>query len=395
MSENTIFVFTSDHGYRFAQHRHYGKRLPYDRITKVPFIVSGPGIPKNQQCSELLANIDIAPTLVGLAGKPSPESCDGRSFAKVMHDPHGETLGRDAIVIENWGEAVTHDVAVPATYNSMRMQDSIYTEWASGGREYYDLQDDPEQLNNLYQELESDRQSELSEKLHQLRGSDLPPTMTNTLCQQNGKRLCGSINPVGFSGMVEADAGAEKVELEFRCVDSGEYWSEDGWASTPYHWKADLLQPNGLTSIWTCSLDTRDYASPDLQGRQTRDAGPTFEMSFDDPDTSIVSHTESKDGKQLTIRGKASGLQNVSAVRIGLLDPSTRHYWNGKLWQKEFFYLNATFAESSVSSQRQWELTTTKPQNQTQLVLVARAYGVQRQYDHTPAVETIALQGQD
>ena len=411
MLENTIFIFTSDHGYRFAQHRHYGKRLPYDRITKVPFIVSGCGVPKNQECSELLANIDIAPTLVELAEGRTPDSCDGRSFANLLRDPEGESLDREAIVIENWGEAVTEDVVFPATYSSIRMQDSIYTEWASGGVEYYDLQDDPEQLNNLYESLEAERQLELAAKLRQLRGSDLPPMIAKTSCLQLdvSTRLCGSIKPIEIFGMVEADAGTEKVELEFRSTDSGEYWSENGWTSSPYRWPAKLLQPNGLTSAWTFSLDTNSYAKEtdavldprnvqltsivtDLQGRQSSQESLAFEMSFEDPNTSIASHSESKDGQRLTIRGNATGLKTLSTVRVGLLDAKTRQYWNGQLWQKEFCYLTAEFddQESSVPNQRQWQLTTAKPDS-SQLLLVARAYGPKRQYDHTPAVETIDL----
>ena len=147
MLENTIFIFTSDHGFRFAHHRHYGKRLPYDRITKVPFLVTGPGVPANVECDELLANIDIAPTLVALAGGRVPSVCDGKSFAKLMMNPNSpDGLDRSGILIENWGQAVSNSNVLPATYSSARTHHHIYTEWATGGREFYDLEADPEQI---------------------------------------------------------------------------------------------------------------------------------------------------------------------------------------------------------------------------------------------------------
>ncbi len=410
MLDNTIFVFTSDHGYRFAQHRHYGKRLPYDRITRVPFLVAGPGIPRGGHSNELLANIDIAPTLVALAGEEIPESCDGQSFAELIFDPKHTSLERKGVVIENWGEAVSHHTLIPATYNSLRMPDSIYTEWASGGREYYDLQSDPEQLNNLYAALSPQQKMQLASMLRNHRTSDSGPFLANTSRERmNIKRICGSIRPIKFTGIVEADAGAKKVELEFRCRKTGEYWSDSGWTSSFNRYEANLKQPDGLTSNWTFALDTSDYAqnphsniaardvemkviATDLRDRVFVEKSMKFELSFDDPETTILAHQESEDGKTITIFGSASHLKNVNCVRVGLQNPATKEYWDGEKWTRNFCHHRTADSshDQSRKKDRNWELTIARPHAQS-VILVARAYSPSSHYDHTPALKTIEL----
>lgn len=413
MAENTLFIFTSDHGFRLAQHRHYGKRLPYDRISRVPFIAAGPNIPKGAQCPELLCNIDIAPTLVQIAGERVPECCDGISFSKVILDP-SEQVRREAIAIENWGDAVSHNEVILATYVSLRSRNSIYTEWASGGREFYDLGADPEQLKNRYDQLSPERQIELSKRLRKTRKSNAAPLIAETRCEQmtNHSRVCASHQPVEFSGLVEADAGVEKVELEIRCVDTGEYWDGDDWSDVRRLVNAELQQPSGLVSQWDYGLDTSQVASgsatesasllaprnvqlavvvTDLVGRQTHQASFGFVLSFLDPETSILAHEESEDGKRLTILGNASDLRLIKSVQVSLLDPETRSYWNGSQWQEAFCQLPAKLPQDSRDAAKRdsWQLEVSKPSS-SELVLVARTYGVKR-YDHSPAIARIEL----
>ena len=111
--DNTIFIFTADHGFEMGDHGHIGKRLPFDRVTRVPFLVSGKGIKHGKSCDQLLANIDIAPTLLELVGHEVPPNIDGRSFANLIDDPVAAlSPPRDAIMIENWGRRM-----VPRLYD--------------------------------------------------------------------------------------------------------------------------------------------------------------------------------------------------------------------------------------------------------------------------------------
>jgi len=85
LSHNTYFFFTSDHGYHLGQ---FGmpidKRLPYEFDLRVPMVVRGPGIPANTSTDSPVVLIDLAPTLLDLAGVEVPATMDGLSFASLL-----------------------------------------------------------------------------------------------------------------------------------------------------------------------------------------------------------------------------------------------------------------------------------------------------------------------
>ncbi len=415
MLGNTIFIFTSDHGFRYAQHRHFGKRLPYDRITKVPFLITGPGVPKDQECDTLLANIDIAPTLVAIAGGQHPQSCDGKSFAGMISDPNADVdMGREAILIENWGQAVSHDTVMPATYSSMRTHHHAYTEWATGGREYYDLQADPEQLVNLYPELVPERQRQLAAKMRRLRTSDAPPKLSGTKFKQatSSSRICGSLEPTKFIGYVESDAGTKSIELEIRCGRSGDYWTAEGWSSERTRIPAVLDQPNGLVSRWSFLLDTRAYAklptsdlsakkvglsivATDLRNRETVAKDDVqFSMAFADPETTVGSLQYDRSEKRLlTVSGMATDLNHVKVVRVGVQNSQTKEYWDGKQWGKTFVQHDAEVTETSQDGEKVnciWTLKMPVP-IVTRIMVIARAYNKGNHHDHSPALKSVLM----
>jgi arylsulfatase A-like enzyme len=416
MLKNTIFIFTSDHGFRFSQHRHYGKRLPYDRITKVPFFVTGPGVPKDRKCDTLLANIDIAPTLVEIAGGQRPDSCDGKSFAQLILNPDADVnLGRYGILIENWGQAVSHNSVLPATYSSLRTHHHIYTEWATGGREFFDLDTDPQQMVNRYRELNSDQQQQLSAAMRRLRTRDFKPQLGQVRYgrHKDSTRVCGSLEPVKFSGFVESDAGTKSVDLEIRCLESGRFWSNEGWSRARRRLPATLHQQDGLVSSWTYFLDTHEYAklaasnlSPrnvglsvvahDLQGRRAFSKNAIeFSMAFADPETTIDTiHYDRSEKKLLTVTGEAKDMKGVVAVRVGLRNERTKEYWNGNQWSKTFAPLNAEFSEDQKAngntSSGKWTLKVAFPKV-SRFMIIARTYNQSKNHDRTPALKSVLM----
>ncbi len=81
--ENTIIIFTSDHGLAIGSHGLFGKQNVYEDGMKVPLVFSGPGIPKGQ--SEAFVYLfDLFPTLCDLTGTPVPDGLDGRSVAPIL-----------------------------------------------------------------------------------------------------------------------------------------------------------------------------------------------------------------------------------------------------------------------------------------------------------------------
>jgi arylsulfatase A-like enzyme len=84
---NTIIVFSSDNGLAVGQHGLMGKQSLYEHSIRVPLILAGPGIPKNERRDALCYLTDIFPTLCDLIGLSVPATVEGRSLARVMADP--------------------------------------------------------------------------------------------------------------------------------------------------------------------------------------------------------------------------------------------------------------------------------------------------------------------
>lgn len=82
--DNTIIVYAADNGLAIGSHGLLGKQDLYEHSMKVPLIISGPGIPKNEVRDALVYLYDIFPTLSDLCELPSPEGIDGKDFASVI-----------------------------------------------------------------------------------------------------------------------------------------------------------------------------------------------------------------------------------------------------------------------------------------------------------------------
>ena len=139
--ENTLVVFTADHGENLGDHHLLFKGTTYDCVTNVPFIIAtSDGRAAGQQRDLLCSTIDLMPTILELAGIPCPEPCpiQGNSLVPAVED---DTLQiRDALLIENGG-----------LRRSVRTQDALLTWHGTGLRgELYDLKNDPDCLHNLW-----------------------------------------------------------------------------------------------------------------------------------------------------------------------------------------------------------------------------------------------------
>jgi N-acetylglucosamine-6-sulfatase len=143
--ENTLVIFTSDNGFYHGEHRiPFGKTLPYEPAVKVPLLIRGPGIPAGRRISALVANIDLAPTIVAAAGATAGRVMDGRSLDPFLTG--GQTTWSTAngvrhVLVEDsrLGTAATR-------FWSMKRGAYVYTEYDNGNRELYDLRVDSAQV---------------------------------------------------------------------------------------------------------------------------------------------------------------------------------------------------------------------------------------------------------
>lgn len=84
-ADNTIVIFTSDHGEMAGSHGRMYKQVPHEESARVPFFVRYPGVtPRGKSSDTLFASIDMYPTLCGLAGLAIPSHCKGHDFSATM-----------------------------------------------------------------------------------------------------------------------------------------------------------------------------------------------------------------------------------------------------------------------------------------------------------------------
>ena len=157
LSENTIVVFTSDHGHLFGQHGLIAKGpFHYEDLLRVPLIVRYPGhAPARAMSGALQSLVDFAPTLLSLLGLPTARHMTGVDQSAVWLG--GEIPARDHIICENHHEPTTIHLK---TYEENRYKLTVYFRQIYG--ELFDLQDDPGELHNLW---DDPRYRELREEL--------------------------------------------------------------------------------------------------------------------------------------------------------------------------------------------------------------------------------------
>jgi arylsulfatase A-like enzyme len=185
--DDTVVIFTSDNGFHLGQHRlPAGKQTAYETDVHLPLLVRGPGFPPGTHVAQLAGNIDLAPTIAALGGTDLEDDPDGRSLLPLVAPGGERSAWRQAYLLEHWnlsssagdsggqgqrepddldqssGEespAASSDTAttVPQSgggidippFQGLRLQRYTYVEYATGERELYDLEKDPDQLDNL------------------------------------------------------------------------------------------------------------------------------------------------------------------------------------------------------------------------------------------------------
>ena len=165
--DNTVIVYTSDNGFLFGEHRlNFRKVVPYEESVHVPLIIRGPGFPAGQVARQVVGNIDLAPTITGLAGVTAGRVMDGRSLVPLANDP--TVAAQRAILLEDWPNGAFF--GIPPHYDGIRTQTDVYLEYANGEREYYDLVNDPYQLTSRHGDAATaTRRTALASRLAQLK----------------------------------------------------------------------------------------------------------------------------------------------------------------------------------------------------------------------------------
>ena len=150
---NTVVIFTSDNGFFCGAHGYGSKVLPYEEAARVPLIIVDPrhkNSGRGLRCGALTGNVDIAPTLLDLAGLPIPDNMDGKSLVPLCDDP-GAEIHESLPLINVWGPKECHSLGVVTRDGKF-----IYWPYEKGDlvptEEYYHLASDPHELRNAIED---------------------------------------------------------------------------------------------------------------------------------------------------------------------------------------------------------------------------------------------------
>lgn len=275
---NTIVMLTSDNGFLLGHHRMLGKLAAFDRSTRVGLLAVGPGIEPGISVA-LLAHIDITATILELAGAPIPDVVDGRSFVPLLY---GQDLAErpDGILIENRQPSFSRGQIIEHDYVTLRLDSSAYVQHASGNHEFYDLAQDPDQLDNQYNSLNAARKAELASRVEELR-----------LCA--GAQCWGGEPPAVIDSTLQVSI---MVEANTDATDSDSAESDSAESSSA---ESDSAEPNG--------------AEPDS-------AEPNSAEPNNDDDA----------WQTLALSGQAKAAAGLKQIELTIRSESTNGYWNGE-----------------------------------------------------------------
>ena len=169
LTKDTVVIFTSDNGFFLGEHGLYDKRLMYEPSIRVPLLVRYPARVKPGQVdsTHMVLNVDVAPTLLELAGVPTPSWIHGRSFMPLM--PGQSPPWRDAFLYEFYEYPAEHCAQKHRGMRTDRWKLIHFWEQPEEW-ELYDLQNDPDETNNLANRRDhANRLKMLRAKLAELR----------------------------------------------------------------------------------------------------------------------------------------------------------------------------------------------------------------------------------
>ena len=176
LAENTIVIYSSDQGFFLGEHGWYDKRWMFEESFRMPFLVRWPGVVKPQsQPTELIQNIDYAPTFLEMAGLSVPAEIQGNSLVPIMNG-----------TVKKWRESLYYayyefgEHAVPQHFGVRSMTHKLFFFPATNEWNMFDLTNDPQEMVNVYNQPKYKRvQASLEQEFDQLRVQyDAPPFPT-------------------------------------------------------------------------------------------------------------------------------------------------------------------------------------------------------------------------
>ncbi len=214
LAENTLVVFTSDHGHYFGQHGLIAKgAFHYDDGIRVPMIARLPGrIPAGRVSQSLQSLVDYAPTFLDYCGLDIPGDITGLSQKEIWNGD--ESSARQHVIVENRHQPTTLHLK---TYINTRHKITLYY-----GRDYgeiYDLRDDPGEMRNLW--LDAELRAALTEEFLRAEMQKEEPLTAEQLRLPNKSAAMYIKSCNKGHWQINFDPAADRYELFDLSIDAG------------------------------------------------------------------------------------------------------------------------------------------------------------------------------
>ncbi len=146
--DNTVVIFAGDNGYSFGEQRSFGKRFGYEPNIRIPLIVRYPKRARaGMRPTQMALNLDLAPTLLDLAGVDAPAAMQGHSLVPLLDGRTPEW--RHSWLYEYFGEGATPGLPTMLGIRTDRWKYITVPQYPDDVDELYDLANDPHELMNL------------------------------------------------------------------------------------------------------------------------------------------------------------------------------------------------------------------------------------------------------
>ena len=208
LAKNTIVIYSADNGWYLGDLGLYDKRFMYETGLKVPLLARGPGVKAGSVPTQFVANIDLAPTFLDLAGLPIPATMQGRSLAPLLR---GESPSdwRTSIYYRYYHDPGHHNTAAHLGVRTATHKLIYY--WKKDAYEMFDLTKDPTEQHNLLYDDKDAKRPEVAAKFAELK--------------------------------------AEIIRLQKEAKDDGQYADPTTWPAGSADGPFDAYQPTGTKNV--------------------------------------------------------------------------------------------------------------------------------------------------
>jgi arylsulfatase A-like enzyme len=147
LTDDTLFIFTSDHGEMFGAHGRMKKNIFYEEAARVPLLMRWPGVmPAGLVADACLSNVDLMPTLLGLVDLPIPAEVEGMDLSHLARGEAGPEP--DFAFLQNTGACAAWENG--HEWRAIRDKQYTYARYKIDGKErLFDNLADPYQMHNL------------------------------------------------------------------------------------------------------------------------------------------------------------------------------------------------------------------------------------------------------